>query len=132
MGYREDYFEHNKSNHGWYTCVRCGGKFRKSDIDIDHIIPQKYGGSDHLNNLQCMCKHCNRSKQDDVGFDTVKDLSRNVIKNAAKKKEAKKAERKKGEKREEKRKEAKRVEKKKEGTKKAENRKAQKKLFGIF
>ena len=80
-GYREKYFEHNKSRSGWYTCVRCGGRFRKSDIDIDHIIPQKYGGTDHLNNLQCMCKHCNRSKQDDVGLDTIKDLSRNVIKN---------------------------------------------------
>ena len=110
MGYREEYFEHHKSNHGWYTCVRCGGKFRKSDIDIDHIIPQKYGGSDHLNNLQCMCKHCNRSKQDDVGFDTVKDLSRNVIKNAKQKRE----------------------EEKKSAQKEKKKRKHKKKFLGIF
>ena len=33
-------------------------------MDIDHIIPQKkYGGSDRETNLQCICKHCNRSKQ---------------------------------------------------------------------
>ena len=81
MGYRNDWIENNPSNHGWYTCVRCGGKFRKGDIDIDHIIPQSYGGSDSLYNLQCMCKHCNRSKQDDIGFDTIKNLSRNVIDN---------------------------------------------------
>ena len=40
MGYINDFFEKNKSNHGWYTCVRCGKKLRKSDVDIDHIIPQ--------------------------------------------------------------------------------------------
>ena len=43
-----------------YLCII---QHLKRDIDIDHIIPQKYGGSDELYNLQCMCKHCNRSKQ---------------------------------------------------------------------
>jgi len=84
-GYRDDWFDNNEGNHGWYTCVRCGRSFRKGDIDIDHIIPQSYGDSDNLNNLQCMCKHCNRSKQDDVGIDTVRDYSRNVAKNTSKK-----------------------------------------------
>lgn len=78
MGYRETYFENNKSNHGWYTCVRCGKKLRKSDVDIDHIIPQSKGGKDSVHNLQCMCKHCNRSKQDDLDWNTVKDLGRNI------------------------------------------------------
>ena len=51
--YRELWFQNNESNHGWYTCVRCGKNFRKKDIDIDHIIPQNRGGKDNLNNLQC-------------------------------------------------------------------------------
>lgn len=66
MGYRDNYFNNNSSNYGWYTCVRCGRKFRKGDIDIDHIIPQSKGGSNSEWNLQCMCKHCNRSKQADT------------------------------------------------------------------
>ena len=66
MGYRDNYFNANSSNHGWYRCVSCGKSFRKGDIDIDHILPQHHGGSDDLDNLQCMCKHCNRSKQDDT------------------------------------------------------------------
>lgn len=33
-GYREDWFDNNESNHGWYTCVRCGKKLRKGDVDI--------------------------------------------------------------------------------------------------
>ena len=63
MDYREKWFADNKSDHGWYTCAKCGKKFRKKDVDIDHIIPQKYKGRDELYNLQCLCKHCNRSKQ---------------------------------------------------------------------
>lgn len=78
MGYRDEWFDSNNSNHGWYTCVRCGKKLRKGDVDIDHIIPQNYGGSDNLNNLQCMCRHCNRSKKDDIGVHTVKDYTRNA------------------------------------------------------
>ena len=47
-GYREDWFNNNESNHGWYTCVRCGKKLRKGDVDIDHIIPQNKGGRHDL------------------------------------------------------------------------------------
>lgn len=75
MSYRDDWFKDNPSDHGWYTCARCGKKIRKADVDIDHIVPQKYGGSDRLFNLQCLCKHCNRSKQASMK-DTVPDLAK--------------------------------------------------------
>ncbi|MBR1646436.1 MAG: HNH endonuclease, partial [Selenomonadaceae bacterium] len=73
--YREEWFKHNPSDHGWYTCAKCGKKVRKADMDVDHIIPQKYGGADALFNLQGLCKHCNRSKQADLS-DTVPDLAK--------------------------------------------------------
>lgn len=85
MGYRESWFGANPSNHGWYTCVRCGKKLRKGDVDIDHIIPQNRGGRDNLNNLQCMCRHCNRSKQDTIGLETASDLAKNIGRNLRKK-----------------------------------------------
>ena len=75
MSYRDEWFKHNESDHGWYTCARCGKKIRKADVDIDHIVPQKYGGSDKLFNLQCLCKHCNRSKQASLK-DTLPDLAK--------------------------------------------------------
>lgn len=81
--YRDKWFENNDSNYGWYTCVRCGKKLRKGDVDIDHIIPQSYGGRDNLNNLQCMCVHCNRSKQDDLS-NAVGDYTRNTKDNTVK------------------------------------------------
>ncbi|WP_297439022.1 HNH endonuclease [uncultured Clostridium sp.] len=79
MGYRQNYFENTPSNYGWYKCVRCSKKFRKKDIDVDHIIPKKYKGSDKLYNLQSMCKHCNRSKGAKVR-NTPIDLTKNIIK----------------------------------------------------
>lgn len=82
--YRQAWFDENKSNHGWYTCAKCGKKLRKGDADIDHILPQKYGGSDGLHNLQCLCKHCNRSKQADLR-DTIPDFLRNNVGRAKKK-----------------------------------------------
>ena len=75
MGYREDWFKENKSDHGWYTCAKCGKRIRKADVDIDHIVPQKHGGWDHPSNLQCLCKHCNRSKQASMK-DTIPDLAK--------------------------------------------------------
>ncbi|MBO4401926.1 MAG: HNH endonuclease [Selenomonadaceae bacterium] len=79
MNYREKFFAANPSNHGWYTCAKCGKKLRKAEVDVDHIIPQKYGGKDELYNLQCLCKHCNRSKQA-----KLKGVASNLVKHNVK------------------------------------------------
>ena len=63
MGYREEWFKHNKPNmFGKYRCVGCGRTFPKAKIEIDHRIPKRKGGTDHLWNLRPMCRSCNRSK----------------------------------------------------------------------
>ena len=66
MGYREDFFKNTPSYMGKYQCQRCGNWFPKSEIDVDHRIPKRHGGTDDLYNLQAMCKHCNRSKNSNV------------------------------------------------------------------
>ena len=83
MGYREKWFEANKSRNGKYRCVCCGKWFTKSEIDIDHIVPKHRGGTDELWNLQPMCKHCNRSKQADMsntGMDLAVNVGKNILK----------------------------------------------------
>lgn len=42
-----------------YTCVICGSR-RK--LTIDHIHPEKHGGTLELSNLQTLCRSCNSSK----------------------------------------------------------------------
>lgn len=73
--YRQRGFENTQSNHGWYKCIKCGKSYRKGDMDIDHIVPKSLGGGNTRDNLQCICKHCNRSKQADTS-ETQKDLAR--------------------------------------------------------
>lgn len=83
MGYRENWF---KANSGikipfrrgvWYRCVSCNGLFRKSDIEIDHRIPKRKGGTDDLWNLQPMCRSCNRHKsKNQSSFETANTMIR--------------------------------------------------------
>lgn len=75
MGYREDFFKNTPSMMGKYQCIKCGGWFAKKDIDVDHKIAKRLGGSDELYNLQAMCKHCNRSKgANSSGMDIVSSV----------------------------------------------------------
>lgn len=69
MGYRDTYFRNTTPYLGKYRCCKCGGWFSKSEIDVDHRIPKKHGGTDDISNLQAMCQHCNRSKGDTVHLD---------------------------------------------------------------
>ena len=41
---------------GWRT------HFPFKVFDVDHIIPESKGGTDHIDNLQLLCSHCNRTK----------------------------------------------------------------------
>ena len=52
-----------------YTCVRCGlvgiGETHEEKIKgfaIDHVVPHAAGGSSELENLQILCRKCNREK----------------------------------------------------------------------
>lgn len=63
MGYRDNWFKHNKPDWGSkYRCVSCKKLFKKEAITIDHRIPKRKGGTDDLWNLQPMCRSCNSSK----------------------------------------------------------------------
>ena len=44
------------------NCNGCGEHFQTQHLEIDHIIARSVGGTDHIENLQLLCGHCNRIK----------------------------------------------------------------------
>ena len=45
-------------------CNGCRSAFEFRHLEVDHVIPQSGGGTDHIENLQLLCGHCNRTKGD--------------------------------------------------------------------
>ncbi len=45
-------------------CAGCGEYFKPQHFEVDHIIARAKGGTDHTENLQLLCGHCNRVKGD--------------------------------------------------------------------
>lgn len=43
-------------------CNGCSEHFQTQYLEIDHIIARSVGGTDHIDNLQLLCSHCNRIK----------------------------------------------------------------------
>ena len=43
-------------------CAGCETHFPFKVMEVDHILPQSRGGTDHGDNLQLLCTHCNKSK----------------------------------------------------------------------
>ena len=44
------------------VCNGCEVHFPFKVMEVDHILPRSKGGSDHIENLQLLCTHCNKSK----------------------------------------------------------------------
>lgn len=50
-----------------YTCQICGRSAKDgAELEVDHIIPISKGGKTVPNNLQTLCKRCNRGKRDNM------------------------------------------------------------------
>ena len=45
-------------------CAGCDTHFELRNLETDHIIARKKGGTDHMENLQLLCGSCNRIKGD--------------------------------------------------------------------
>ena len=45
-------------------CNGCRSEFPFRVLEVDHVIPQRAGGQDNIENLQLLCAHCNRVKGD--------------------------------------------------------------------
>lgn len=66
-----------------YRCRECGASKNETILEIDHIIPVAKGGTNDINNLQTLCRECNRMKHTDewVGGETDLEVVQNELKN---------------------------------------------------
>lgn len=65
-----------------FTCQYCGRKAPDVILEVDHMIPKNYNGSDDPENLITACRDCNQGKFDSVKMIKAENL--NFFKNCAK------------------------------------------------
>ena len=51
-------------------CMLCGASAAEAVLHVDHIVPRSEGGTNDIENLQCLCEQCNlgKSNKDDTDF----------------------------------------------------------------
>lgn len=57
----KDQWEALKEFYG-YTCLCCGRKEPEIELELDHVQALAGGGKNEIQNAQCLCVTCNRSK----------------------------------------------------------------------
>lgn len=57
------------------TCQYCGRSFKESELNIDHILPRRLGGSTTWTNVVCSCVNCNLKK----GEKTLKSAGMDLL-----------------------------------------------------
>lgn len=62
-----------------YRCRECGASKDETKLEIDHILPVARGGTNDIDNLQTLCRECNRMKYTDEWVGGESDLE--TIKN---------------------------------------------------
>jgi len=64
LGALPPYRSHKATLYGLQSgnCEGCGHHFQAQHLTVDHIVPQSKGGTDHIENLQLLCGHCNSVK----------------------------------------------------------------------
>ena len=63
-------------------CARCGRTVADDHVKlvVDHVIPQRWGGTSELSNLQPLCEDCNAGKKDYYGdFEQYADQIRESV-----------------------------------------------------
>ena len=64
-----------------YRCRECGASKDETSLEIDHILPVAKGGTNDIDNLQTLCRECNRMKHTDewVGGETDLEVAKNEL-----------------------------------------------------
>lgn len=72
-GYSKNYLDRYPGDK--HKCRCCGATLSRSvpgQVTIDHIVPQKFGGTNAITNLQVLCRSCNSKKSAKINALTLK------------------------------------------------------------
>jgi len=75
-----DRIRHEVFKRDGYRCRECGAsRDEGATLEIDHIVPVANGGTNDIENLQTLCKKCNRGKYTDewIGGETDLEVAKN-------------------------------------------------------
>ena len=72
---RRNIFERDRN-----TCQYCGDRLPKSDLTLDHVVPQSRGGHDSWENLVLACVRCNVRKANRTPEEAQMPLLRQPVK----------------------------------------------------
>ncbi|KKM84923.1 hypothetical protein LCGC14_1294270 [marine sediment metagenome] len=51
-----------------YVCQICEEKFIEAELEVDHIFPHSFGGSNQITNLMTLCRICNADKSNRLDY----------------------------------------------------------------
>lgn len=74
--YRAGYLKHNNGILGkYYFCSQCYKIVKKSDMEVDHIIPNsRWFAPNRVFNCTSICAKCNKEKSNKMGKYVIKGL----------------------------------------------------------
>ncbi len=61
-----------------YKCAYCGTKITLKSMQVDHIKPQRNGGTDDIENLNPACRACNNYKHS-YPLETFRQLTEQML-----------------------------------------------------
>jgi len=56
---RQSIFERDR-----FICQYCGKKFKRNELEVEHVIPRAQGGKSIWSNVVAACNSCNSKKRD--------------------------------------------------------------------
>lgn len=66
------------------TCQYCGNRFKRENLNLDHVYPKSKGGRTTWNNIVCSCYSCNTRKADKTLHESGMSLIRKPVAYSAK------------------------------------------------
>lgn len=63
---RDTVFDTMLASIGWVPCYVCGGRVKRKEATLEHVIPRSKGGTDDADNLSISHQLCNSRRGNEI------------------------------------------------------------------